>query len=209
MQIIDLKTNFEETLWNDALQCIQAGNDSLKKNYENINFEEFLSFTCVVDEHQIIAFSGLQYDVTKWGTGIARCSSRMWVHPEHRITSLSKFTNGPKFLNSYYCVPLQLEIAKKHNLDVVFVSREHNPAAFNEYLELLYRNTQHKFAANNSRYWICGSVRDPSCLQYVGVCYLTPDGVNVWNKNMQPLAWSEIMSEGSDGVNRRILESIE
>lgn len=184
MEVVDLKITTLPKLWNEAINTISSSNDPLRDNYLHINFDEFLSFTCVVHSDRIIAFSGLQYDSDKWGPHIARCSSRMWIHPDFRFNGLTRFVGGPKFLNSYYCIPKQLEVALSNGISTVFVSREHNPVAFDEYLSLLNINAGRKFNLSPDRYWVCGGVRENGCLQYVGIHHLKEDGNEVWQKYM-------------------------
>ena len=60
----------------------------------------------------------------------------MWIHPDYRIKGISKFTGGPKFLNSTYCLPLQIKKAKEVGLNSVFISRENNLIGFRQYIDL-------------------------------------------------------------------------
>lgn len=184
MQVIDLIIDPQHEMWVETIKQISESDDPLKDNYLNINFKDFLSFTAVVSNERIICFSGLQYDSTKWGTKIGRISSRMWVHPDYRFRGLTKFTGGEKFLNSYYCVPKQLEVAKANQLSCVFVSREHNREAFKEYLELLKINAKSEFELLHKRYWVCGSVRSVGCLQYIGLHHIDVNGEEVWMNDM-------------------------
>lgn len=184
MVVIDLIKQPNHHLWGCVLDEIQYGNDSLKENYLSIDFSQFLSFPCVIENDRVIAFSGLQYDESKWGPGIGRCSSRMWIHPEYRISNLKKFKGGPQFLNSYYIVPMQIKRAKDYNLQCIFVSREHNKNGFDQYLKLLHTNTGYMFTSLKNRYWVCGDSRLSSCLQYVGVCDLNSMNNERWHANM-------------------------
>jgi hypothetical protein len=188
MIVVDLKTQDYGSLWENTVSYISGGNDPLKNNYLNINLNDFISFTCVVQDDKIICFSGLQYDTTKWGAGIARCSSRMWIHPHYRFTGGTRFTGGPRFLNSYYCIPQQIRVARERNIGVLFVSREDNRSAFGEYLSLLEINTGQKFSLFDEKYWVCGPVRDHSCLQHVGVGYLNDSGPGLWQNQMRQFA---------------------
>ncbi len=184
MQVIDLITDPQPTMWNATVDQIRRSDDPLRDNYLNINFKDFLSFTAVVNDNQIVCFSGLQYDPNKWGTKIARISSRMWIHPDYRFSGLTRFSGGERFLNSYYCVPKQLEIARAKQLSCVFVSREHNRVAFNEYLALLKINADCEFELLQKRYWVCGSVRNDGCLQYIGLHHLNTSCNEVWLNDM-------------------------
>lgn len=184
MDVIDLIETPDEHLWKQTVDAIEKNNEPLKENYLNIDFSQFLSFPCVVQSGNIICFSGLQYDESKWGSGIARCSSRMWVHPEYRFTGLTKFSGGRKFLNSSYCLPVQFEKARKVGLDTLFISREKNLEGFKKYTELIHINCGVKFDLKPNRYWVCGPAKGDGCLQYVAVADLTTSSKEIWLKNM-------------------------
>ena len=182
MKVIDLITDPQPELWDNAIIYIKTINDRLKDNYLNINFNEFLSFPVVVKDEKIICFSGLQYNEQRWGIRVGRFSSRMWIHPDYRIQSLSKFLGGEKFLNSMYCLPVQLEKAREARLDTIFISREHNLVGFGQYLNLLKINCGLDFEMKTNRYNVCGE--DAVCAQYVAVHNLTDMGEEIWIKNM-------------------------
>ena len=184
MQVIDLIENPNPELWSDAVKEIEKGNEYLRENYLNIDFSQFLSFPCVVADGKIVCFSGLQYDEKKWGQKLARCSSRMWVHPDYRVQSLTKFSGGSKFLNSTYCLPVQFQKANELGLDALFISREKNLSGFKKYLNLITINCQVGFELKPQRYWVCGSSTDIRCCQHVAVTNLTNRGKEVWLSNM-------------------------
>lgn len=186
MQVIDLISNPQPDLWLQTIDFISNGEDRLKENYTNINFTEFLSFPALVENNRIICFSGLQYNEKKWGTSIARCSSRMWIHPDYRIKNIGKFTGGAKFLNSTYCLPVQLEKAKELKLDCAFISRDRNLLGFTQYIDLIKINCDLNFNIKPNRYNVCGQTHDDceGCQQYVAVHHLTSDGNQIWIRNM-------------------------
>ena len=186
MNIIDFVKNPQPDLWQRFITDMTNADDHLKENYLNIDFNEFLTFPCVLDSEKIICFSGLQYNENKWGAGIARCSSRMWVHPDHRIQSVSKFGGGAKFLNTTYCLPLQLELAHSLGINTLFISRENNPRAFGQYINLVKINCGVKFNIEASRYNVCGQQHSPSdsCNQFVAVYNRDLDARCTWIKNM-------------------------
>ena len=186
MQVIDLIISPQPNLWNNVITYIKTNNDSLKDNYLNINFDEFLSFPVVVDDGQIICFSGLHYNERRWGTGLARFSSKMWIHPAYRIKGISKFTGGTKFLNSTYCLPVQIKKAKEAGLDSVFISREHNLIGFAQYIDLIKIHCNLNFDIKPHRYNVCGYTFDEQegCVQYVAVHHLTDSGHETWIRNM-------------------------
>jgi hypothetical protein len=101
MEIVDLaQTNRYDGLWSETIELISTSKDKLKNNYLSLDPRSFLSFTALVDKGKIICFSALQSNNDRWGEDIVRCSTRMWVHPDHRFLGLTRFTQGKKFLNS-------------------------------------------------------------------------------------------------------------
>lgn len=176
----------QDQLWNDTIDYINSTDDELKNNYIDIKFNEFLSFPVVIENNKIICFSGLHYNERRWGTGLARFSSRMWIHPDYRIKGITKFTGGPKFLNSTYCLPVQIKKAKEVGLDAVFISREHNRLGFKQYIDLIKINCDLKFNIKPNRYNVCGYTFDEQegCIQFVAVHHLTDHGNEVWIRNM-------------------------
>lgn len=184
-KIIDFAYNFDDKLWNDCLENIANFNESLTQNYLVLDPKEFISFPVVIINDKIVCFSALQINEERWGKGIGRCSARLWIHPEYRHTG--KFTGGDKFLNTTYCLPLQLAAAKSHNLDCIFISREHNLLGFVEYAKLIKINCNTNFYLESTRYNVCGSL-DPipdSCKQWVMVHHLTNQGEECWIENME------------------------
>jgi len=174
-----------EGLWADCLTVIADSEDPLKENYTTINFEEFISFPCVVDSDRIVCFSGLQYNERKWGRGIARASSRMWIDPAYRHQGITKFTGGSKFLNTTYCLPLQFAELAANNINSVFISRESNVRAFKEYLKLIKINCGMEFELEPNLYNVCGpqSVIPVSCQQFVAVHHRNKSA-STWTANM-------------------------
>jgi hypothetical protein len=184
-KIIDFASNFDDKLWNDCLENIANSNESLTQNYLVLDPKEFTSFPVVIIDDKIVCFSALQINEERWGKGIGRCSTRLWIHPEYRHSG--KFTGGDKFLNTTYCLPLQLAAAKLHNLECVFISREHNLLGFVEYAKLIKINCNTNFYLETTRYNVCGSL-DPipdSCKQWVMVHHLTNQGEECWDTNMR------------------------
>jgi hypothetical protein len=173
-------------LWYNVQQQIQESSDLLKENYLNLNPADFLSFPAVIKDNKIICVSGLQSDVDKWGQGVARCSARMWIDPKYRFTGGTRFTAGPKFLNSYYCLPIQIQVAKKLGYDCLFISRSENPKAFREYGHLVNANTNSRFKMLDGMYNVCGNLDlvPVSCRQYIMLDFLTSVG---------PLKWTSVM----------------
>jgi hypothetical protein len=182
---IDLATGQYSDLWNDVQREISKSNDKLKNNYVDLDPTKFVTFPAVVKNDMLICFSALQME-HRWGPKIARCSTRMWIHPEYRFTGMTRFTGGPKFLNTTYCLPVQLRKAKELNLDCIFISREDTPNAFAEYIKLVKINTAETFVLLDSMVNVCGINPVPdSCRQYVAVNYLTDNGSVSWDSTMK------------------------
>jgi len=188
MEIVDLAhTDKFQSHWQEVLEFILTSNDKLKNNYVGLDPKNFLSFTALLDNNKIICFSALQSAVDRWGHDIARCSTRMWVHPDFRFTGMTKFTQGDRFLNSYYLIPKQLEIAKNLKYGCVFMSRESNPRAFVEWSELVNRNTGSRFLNLKNRYNVCGSLNPipESCKQLISLNYTELGVLDLWNHHME------------------------
>jgi len=190
-KIFDFTTRFDDKLWNECLEGIAKSNDSLKNNYIALDPREFASFPVIIIDDKIICFSALQINEERWGKGIGRCSTRLWIHPEYRHTG--KFTGGDKFLNTTYCLPIQLAVAKLHDLECVFISREHNLSGFSEYAKLIKINCNTSFYLEPTRYNVCGSLAPipDSCKQWVMVHHLTNTGKESWEINMEKYVLQE------------------
>ena len=185
IKIIDYANNFDNELWTKFQEYVITTTDVMKHNYIDLDPRAFVSFPVVIADDTIICFSGLQINKDWWGEGIGRVSSRMWIHPDYRHTG--KFTGGAKFLNTTYCLPLQLAKAKLIGLDCVFISREHNPKGFEEYLKLIKVNCKTEFTMELTKYALNGpcQVEDPESMkQWVMLYYLTDDGPQRWSDNM-------------------------
>jgi len=178
--VVDLASSDKYTAeWQVALTTIQLGSDRLKDNYVNLNPKDFASFPVVIDEDgKIVCFSALQLAPDRWSATIGRVSTRMWIHPEYRFTSMTKFSGGAKFLNTTYCLPLQLAVAYRIGLDCVFISREENLKGFQEYLKLIKINCNEEFTLWENKFNVCG-IQNPvpeSCKQWVATLPLTDKG---------------------------------
>ena len=180
------RTRDYDYLWADFFKVLEQTNDPLKANYIGLDPTQFASLPVVIKDDKIICFSGLQIIPSKWGPGIGRCSARLWYHPDYRLKGLSKFTGGDKFLNSTFCMPVQLAVAKEQGLDCLFISRESNIRGFKEYLNLLQVNTKVNFTLEEQWYNVCGKLNPvpDSCKQAVAIHHLTSQGPSVWHENM-------------------------
>jgi hypothetical protein len=185
IKIVDFATCYDSTLWGKFQDFLITTTDDLKINYVGLNPREFDSFPVVIKDDQIICFSALQVNEERWGRGIGRVSTRLWIHPDYRHTG--KFSGGDKFLNTTYCLPLQLAKARILGLDCVFISREHNLKGFEEYLKLIKINCNTDFIMESTRYNVCGSLNPipDSCKQWVMVHCLTDNGKSIWQNSMK------------------------
>ena len=185
IKIVDFATSFDNDLWNQFQNYVITTTDELKHNYIDLDPRKFASFPVVIINNTVVCFSALQTNNDWWGNGIGRVSTRMWIHPDYRHTG--KFTYGAKFLNTTYCLPLQLAKAKLIGLDCVFISRENNLKAFGEYQKLIKTNCNVDFVMEQNKYAVNGPcyVDDPESMkQWIMLHYLTDAGKEVWRKNM-------------------------
>ena len=183
--VIDYAKAFNKDLWQKFQEYVVTTSDDLKYNYIGLEPQNFVSFPVVIINNTIVCFSALQVNKDWWGEKIGRVSTRMWIHPDYRHKG--KFTSGSKFLNTTYCVPLQLAKAKLIGLDCVFISREHNPKAFQEYSKLIKVNCQAEFIMQPNKYALNGScyVEDAESMkQWVMLHNITESGQSVWFNNM-------------------------
>jgi hypothetical protein len=184
-KIVDFATNFDTHLWEQYQEYLINTTDELKENYIGLDPRDFLSFPVVIINDKIVCFSALQISNERWAKGIGRCSTRMWIHPDYRH-GLSKFGGGDKFLNTTYCLPIQFSVAKLHNLDCLFISREHNLAAFKKYGGLITINCGVDFVMEPAKYNVCGpqDFIPESCKQWVMLHHLTTNGAALWYDSM-------------------------
>lgn len=188
MEIIDLaQTDQYDILWSETVKLISLSKDKLKDNYLNLDPKSFLCFMALIDKGKIICFSALQSQSSRWGDDIVRCSTRMWVHPDFRFPGLVRFTQGEKFLNSFYLIPEQLKKAKMLGYKCVFMSREENPLAFSKWSDLVNRNTGNRFINLPDRYNVCGAVYPipESCKQHISIDTSHPEALSIWYDNMK------------------------
>lgn len=184
IKVVDYAKDFDKVLWQKFQDYVVTTTDNLKYNYIGLNPLDFVSFPVVIINNTIVCFSALQVSKDKWGDKIGRVSTRMWLHPDYRHKG--RFVGGTKFLNTTYCLPMQLAKAKLIGLDCVFISRESNFKGFEEYLKLIKINCKIDFIMETNRYNVCGLL-DPvpeSCKQWVMVHCLTPSANSVWINNM-------------------------
>ena len=171
IQHLNLKSHEE---WIDpffqTLEYAQTLEDPLSRNYtkERIPLENFPFFSIVVISNQIVAFSGLQ--TGRWGGGIGRVASRLWVHPDWRSQ------NGrPSEFNSKIMMPHQTLFAQEHGFDCVFFSRE---KPYKHFDFIVKRSNQKcpfgfEYKTMPKEYNVCLNSQDESCWQKIAVCEFT------------------------------------
>ena len=180
ISVIDLSTQYQYLdLWYESLDFIVETAGDKRNNYVDLDPLDYKAFTTVVKDNEIICFSALQLSEDQWGPKIGRCNTRMWVHPDYRLAGMKKFVGGDKFLNTTYCLPIQINKARSLGLDCIFVSREENLLGFNEYINLIKINTGTEFTMMPKKY----NVFDTE--QHVAVNMLTDNGTTQWNKFME------------------------
>lgn len=114
LNLLEYPEYFNEFL----LTCKYAAslNDELADNYNDIDLYEYdYMSVCMTD--RIIAFSGLMKN--RWGKGIGRVATRLWVDPEHRMIG-----GRPSSYNSKIMMPAQTKFAEENGYNCVFFSRE-------------------------------------------------------------------------------------
>lgn len=142
-------------------------NDKLAKNYtkKDLNLDDFPFFSICIEEDIIVAFSGLY--TGRWGPGIGRVASRLWVHPDFRSR------NGvPSNYNSTVMMPNQALYAENNGYDLVFFSRE---APYKHFDYICKRSTKackygYEWKPLDKEYNVCVNRDKPSCWQKVAVC---------------------------------------
>jgi hypothetical protein len=186
MIIVDYCKDFDERLWNKAIDKISKSDDPLKENYLTLTPQDFVCLPVLIKDDEIICFSGLQLNKTRWTEHFARINARMWIAPEWRHRGPGKMTKASKYLNTQYLLPVQLEYARSINLQGVFISREGNYRRFlQQYCELIKVNAGVEFTVLDGMYNVCGCL-DPvpeSCKQLIALHTFRGD-VESWNTAM-------------------------
>jgi hypothetical protein len=187
MKIIDFCENFDKDLWEKTLEIIVNNKDELKNNYINLSPKDFVCWPVLIENNEIVCFSGLQINQERWGDNFARINSRFFISPKYRHRTPGKLNNHDKFLNTKYLLPVQIEFAKEMGLKGIFMSREgDHKKVFEHYANLAYKNTGYFFKILTYQYNVCGQ-QNPvpeSCKQWIALhCF---DGnENLWNTSMK------------------------
>jgi hypothetical protein len=187
MKVQDFCKDFDEKLWNNTLDIIISNNDELKNNYLTLSPNDFISWPVLIEDNEIVCFSGLQKNKERWGTKFARVNSRFYISPKYRHVWPGRMENSERFLNTRHLLPIQISTAKELGFEGVFMSREgDHKKVFELYVDLASRNTGHEFTVLEHRFNVCGNL-DPipeSCKQWIAVhCF--NGGVDLWYKGME------------------------
>jgi len=155
----------------ETIDEISQSSHPLAENYsrKRLNLDEFPFFNIVVEDDKIVAFGGLQEG--RWGKGIGRVATRLWVRPDHR-----KKGAVPSEFNSKILMPEQIKWAEQNGYDLVFWSRQYpNNRNFVRMIERSNRNCPYGYhhEALPDVYNVCMDISDDeSCWQKVAVVKL-------------------------------------
>ncbi len=153
--------------------------DPLYENYANLELEDFVCLTAVLDTENIIGLSGIQYNTKKWGHNTLRISTRFWMHPDHRIATLSKYQpNSRLYFNSQLMIPYQLNYVKESNKKFAIITREGNyRKSFGKFIDLVNHHNNTEFKLLDGIYNVCEPMCDvpDSCRQMVAVYAINGD----------------------------------
>ena len=148
--------------------------DPLYKNYELLDINDFICLTAVLENDEIVALSGIQYFPERWGNNIVRMSTRFWMHPKYRITSLSKFKHDSRFyFNSQLMIPYQLTFIKQKKIPFAIITREGNyKRSFTKFIELVNHYNSTNFLLLDGIYNVCQPMNNvpDSCKQMIAFC---------------------------------------
>lgn len=147
--------------------------DPLYENYANLDIADFICLTAVIDQGEIIALSGVQEKPNRWGKNTVRMSTRFWMHPKFRISTLSKYDPEQRFyFNSQLMIPHQLEFLKNLGVRFAIITREGNyRRSFGKFIELVNYYNKTNFRVLEGIYNVCDHmpVVPESCQQIVAV----------------------------------------
>lgn len=169
---INLIDNFKKFIKSNCKE------DLLYENYANLKLEDFISLTAVLEDKEIVALSGVQFNIKKWGLHTVRMSTRFWMHPKYRINSLSKFDPASRFyFNSQLMIPAQLEFLKNYNAKYAIITREGNyRRSYQKFIKLVNYHNKTNFIVLDGLYNVCEPMEEvpESCQQIIA--YYSLDG---------------------------------
>jgi hypothetical protein len=148
-------------------------NDPLYTNYANLTVTDFICLTAVLENDEIIALSGVQYFPERWGENTVRISTRFWVHPTYRISSLSKFKHDYRlYFNSQLMIPFQLKFIELLGISFAIITREGEyRRSFSKFIDLVNHHNETKFTILDGLYNVCQPMTcvPDSCKQIIAV----------------------------------------
>lgn len=181
----DLITNFKSYIFKNCQS------DLLYENYANLNINDFICLTAVIEGDEIIALSGIQYMPDRWGEHTVRMSTRFWMHPKYRINSLSKFDPDMRFyFNSQLMIPHQLNFLKKIPIKFAIITREGNyRRSFEKFIKLVNHHNNTNFSILDGLYNVCQPMETVphSCQQIIAVHSLNNTDFQLELVNLQKL----------------------
>jgi hypothetical protein len=178
MDSFDLKINYQthQSEWHRCLDYIKHNcqGDALYQNYISIDLDQFLSFTILIDQGEIISFGGVEKKLDRWGESIARVLTRFWIKPTHRTKALTKWqSNSIKF--SPIILKPQLDfLIKNTNIQAAMITREGNYVrSFKEIIRLANTVSENKFIIQEGRFNVCTPTNtDLPCSQMISLSSL-------------------------------------
>jgi len=176
LKIIDIKKEISNysTQWSACIDYLKINckQDTLYQNYINLNLDNFLTFTAVFYQDDIVSFGGVEAKQDRWGNGIARALTRFWISPKHRTQGLTKWRNDSLKL-SPVVLKAQLEFLKTvEDITTVIITREGKYLkSFGEIIRLANTVSEKEFQIMPGRYNVCECMDNPpeSCRQFVAV----------------------------------------
>jgi hypothetical protein len=189
MDSFDLKINYQtyQSEWHRCLDFIKHNcqSDALYQNYISIDLDQFLSFTILIEQGEIISFGGVEKKLDRWGESIARVLTRFWISPNYRTKTLTKWqSNSIKF--SPTILKPQLEfLVKNTNIEAAMITREGNYVrSFNEIIRLANTVSENKFIIQEGRFNVCKPTNtDLPCSQLIALSSLKNSSIsNILNQ---------------------------
>lgn len=184
MKLYDLKKSKDSRvidLLETEIDYFISTDHAMKNNYKNLieQIDNYYCFNVLVDGDHIVAFSGL-YNNGRFPKNTARTLNRLYYSRRYRTSSL--FPRGIQNVNAHsslYMLPYQISVARKNNLDNIFVSVENYSRRnkFFKIMELSNNITGYKFENLPGMYNTCKIGREVdnhiSCWQNISLLDLT------------------------------------
>lgn len=171
-------------------------------NYRNINVDDYLSFTVLMNDKEFVSFSGA-HTAPHYPTGSVRIGSRYWIALKYRQPGLFKINSSKLYPSSEYLFPAQNTRIRDLGYDYSFWTREHPDRqwAFDQIVDIINRhaNEQFEYHGLSDVYNLCrpipstGAVNmDEPCWQLVCVTPLntTIDNINFSLPTLSLEEWS-------------------